>query len=86
MCFFQLLRAPEDYRLTVKKIRIDPFMLHQIITIGLPSGLQNSIISIANVFVQSHINAFGEMAMAGCGAYLKIEVFAALPMTCFAMH
>ena len=54
-------------------------MLQQVITIGLPSGLQNSIISIANVVVQSNITAFGEMAMAGCGAYLKLEVFAALP-------
>lgn len=85
LCFIQLLQAPESYRLSVKELRFDPMMLQQIVTIGLPSGLQNSIISIANVIVQANINAFGEMAMAGCGAYLKIEVFAALPVTCFAM-
>ena len=60
-------------------------MLALIIRYGLPSGLQNSIIAIANVVVQSNINGFGEMAMAGCGAYSKIEGFAFLPITSFTM-
>ena len=45
--------------------------------------MQNSVIAIANVFVQSNINAFGRFAMAGCGAYSKLEGFAFLPVTCF---
>jgi Na+-driven multidrug efflux pump len=60
-------------------------MLKQILRLGLPSGLQNSIISLANIVVQSNINAFGVLAMAGCGVYAKIEGFAFLPITCFAM-
>ena len=60
-------------------------MLRPIISIGLPSGVQNSIIAFANVIVQSYINAFGEMAMAGYGAYSKIEGFAFLPINSFAM-
>lgn len=56
-----------------------------ILRLGIPSGIQNSIIAIANVVVQSNINAFGEMAMAGCGAYSKIEGFAFLPITSFTM-
>ena len=52
---------------------------------GVPSGFQNSVIAIANVFVQTNINAFGKMAMAGCGSYSKIEGFAFLPVTCFTM-
>ena len=52
---------------------------------GLPSGIQNSVISLANVIVQSNINSFGANAMAGCGAYSKVEGFAFLPVTCFAM-
>ena len=55
------------------------------IQFGLPSGFQNSIIAIANVVVQSNINSFGEMAMAGCGAYSKIEGFGFLPITSFTM-
>ena len=60
-------------------------MLRQIIQNGLPAGLQNSIIALANVVVQSNINSFGKMAVAGCGAYSKIEGFGFLPITCFSM-
>ncbi len=70
---------------TVIKIRFDSKMLGQIIRIGLPSGVQNSIIAFVNVVVQSYINAFGEMAMAGYGAYSKIEGFAFLPINSFTM-
>lgn len=85
LCFIQLLRTNDSYRLQVTKIRFDSEMLRQIIRIGLPSGVQNSIIAFANVVVQSYINAFGEMAMAGYGAYSKIEGFAFLPINSFTM-
>src|SRR5699024_6008067 len=52
---------------------------------GLPSGVQNSVISLANVIAQANINAFGSNAMAGCAAYSKVEGFAFLPVTCFSM-
>ena len=68
------------------KIRFDKGILVQIIKIGLPSGVQNSIIAFANVIVQSNINAFGEMAMAGYGAYTKVEGFGFLPINSFTMH
>ena len=71
LCLIQLLRTHESYRLSIADIRFDVKMLKQIIRIGLPSGVQNSIIAFANVVVQSYINAFGEMAMAGYGAYSK---------------
>ncbi len=60
-------------------------MLKQIIANGLPAGFQNSVIALANVVVQTNINAFGKMAMAGCGAYSKIEGFGFLPVNCFTM-
>lgn len=85
LCFIQLLRTDDSYRLQVTKIRFDLKMLGQIVRIGLPSGVQNSIIAFANVVVQSYINAFGEMAMAGYGAYSKIEGFAFLPINSFTM-
>ena len=47
--------------------------------------MQNSIIAIANVVVQSNINTFGSDAMAGCGSYAKVEGFVFLPITSFAM-
>ena len=85
LCLIHLLRAKEEYRLQLNKIRFDSQMLWQIIQNGVPSGFQNSVIAIANVFVQTNINAFGKMAMAGCGSYSKIEGFAFLPVTCFTM-
>jgi Na+-driven multidrug efflux pump len=60
-------------------------MLGRIVRFGLPSGVQNSVIGLANVVVQANINAFGPDAMAGCGSYAKVEGFAFLPVTCFAM-
>lgn len=85
LCLRQLLNSPEEFRLHLNKIHLDPYMLRQIISNGLPAGLQNSIISLANVFVQANINQFGEMAVAGCGTYAKIQGFGFLPVTCFAM-
>ena len=86
LCFVQLLRTKESYQLRLSSIRFDLPMLGRIIRIGLPSGVQNSIIAFANVVVQSYINAFGEMAMAGYGAYTKIEGFAFLPINSFTME
>ena len=60
-------------------------MLRKIIKIGLPSAFQNSIIGFANVVVQTFVNYFGQMAIAGIGAYSKIEGFVFLPITSFAM-
>ena len=64
LCLRRLLRSPEEYRLVPSRIRFDPIMLKQIISNGLPAGLQNSIIALANVVVQSNINSFGKMAVA----------------------
>lgn len=85
LCLRHLLKAPADYRVSLKKIRFHMPLLRQIISNGLPAGVQNSIIAFANVVVQSNINSFGKMAVAGCGAYSKIEGFGFLPITCFAL-
>ena len=83
LCCIHLLRADAPYRLQIRKVRFHWDSLRNIIRFGLPSGIQNSVISIANVVVQSNINSFGSAAMAGCGAYSKLEGFAFLPVTCF---
>jgi len=84
LCCIRLMRVDENYRLEIKKIHIHWPSLKAVIQFGLPSGIQNSVISMANVFVQSNINSFGENAMAGCGAYSRLEGFSFLPVTCFA--
>lgn len=85
LCVIHLTKAPKEYCLVIKDIHFDRYLLKQVISNGLPTGIQNSIIAFANVVVQSHINSFGKMAVAGCGSYSKIEGFAFLPITCFAM-
>lgn len=85
LCFYRLTHYDTVYKVHLSKIRINKEMAQQIIKIGLPSGVQNSIIGFANVIVQSNINAFDVNAVAGCGAYSKIEGFAFLPITCFSM-
>ena len=86
LCLFRLIfKSPEDYQVSLRLIRFDLPMLKQIIANGLPAGFQNSIIALANVVVQSNINKFGKMAVAGCGAYSKIEGFGFLPITCFSL-
>ena len=85
LCLRQLMHNPEEIRVSLKEVRLDHKMVPQIISNGLPTGIQNSIISVANVFVQSNINKFGALAVAGCGSYSKIEGFGFLPVTCFSL-
>jgi putative MATE family efflux protein len=85
LCMRRLITTQDVYQVNLREIRFDIPILKQIISVGLPSGIQNSIISVANVVIQSNVNAFGDNAMAGCGAYWKIEGFGFLPITCFSM-
>ena len=83
LCFIHLLRTKEVYKVHLKEIRFHKKSLVDIVRYGLPSGVQNSVIALANVVVQSNINSFGKAAMAGCGSYSKLEGFVFLPVTCF---
>lgn len=85
LCIIKLTRSDGPYRLEIKRIGFDLPLLKKITSQGVPSGVQNSIIAIANVVVQSNINTFGSDAMAGCGSYAKVEGFVFLPITSFAM-
>ncbi len=85
LCLLRLTHTTEVYRVNLRRVRLPWPTVRLILRFGLPSGAQNSIISFANVVVQANINAFGEMCMAGCGAYTKLEGFAFLPITSFSM-
>lgn len=84
LCLIRLLREPAEQRLVIREVRFHMESLKSIVRFGLPSGIQNSVIALANLVVQANINSFGQFAMAGCGAYFKLEGFAFLPVTCFA--
>lgn len=85
LAFIKLTRIDDVHKVEIKQISIDRATLIQQMRVGVPSGIQNSVIGIANVIVQSNINAFGSVAMAGSGSYFKIEGFAFLPITSFTM-
>lgn len=83
LCFLALTRRNAEVRIDWRRIGFDPAMLREIVRNGIPAGVQNSVISIANVLVQSNINSFGSDAMAGCGSYSKLEGFCFLPVISF---
>ena len=85
LAFRKLTLSRESYSVRWREVKFHPATLRAVVAQGVPSGVQNSVISIANVIVQANINAFGANAMAGCGAYSKVEGFAFLPVTCFSM-
>ena len=85
LCLIHLLEKDQIYTLKARELRIDGPVLQEIVKIGLPTGVQMSVISIANVLVQKNINSFGADAMAACGSYAKVEGFVFLPITCFSL-
>ncbi len=85
LCMTYLLREGNIYTVVLSKIRFHKEILLEVISYGLPSGVQNSVIAFANVIVQSQINSFGRLAMAGYGIHAKIEGFVFLPVNSFNM-
>lgn len=80
-----LIKTKAEYRINIRHIHLHKHMVYEIIRLGLPSAVQNAIVSFSNVIVQSNINAFGSLAMAGCGSYTKIDGFAILPVMSYSM-
>ena len=80
-----LFRVPTDYRISLKSLRIHKAMALRIIQIGLPTGIQNMVISFSNILIQASINQYGATAVAGFSAYLKIDGFNILPVLSFSM-
>ena len=70
-----LLRTRGVIQLAVSECRIDRNSLKEIIRIGLPAGLQGSLFSVSNVLIQSSVNSFGSVVMAGNGVASNIEGF-----------
>ena len=85
LSFLHLRKPGTIFQLRLCKLRVHLDLMKEIVRMGLPTGVQNSVISIANVLVQSYINSFGSDAMAACGTYAKLQGFGFLPITSFAL-
>ena len=80
-----LLRVEDDYRVRLRDIRLHGRMALRIIRVGLPTGIQNMVISFSNVLVQASVNSYGAAAMAGFAAYMKVDGFNILPVSSISM-
>ncbi len=85
MVVFILMYTKENYQLVIKEISFDKEMLTRIIKIGLPTGIQQSIVSLSNVIVQSYVNVYGSSVIAGYSVTVKIDGFVNLPLQAFNM-
>jgi len=85
LAFIKLRKSDEAIHIHFSKIRFEKRTLKEIIHFGFPTAIQGSIIDLANIMIQSYVNSFGADAVAGIGAYAKIEGFAFLPVISFSM-
>ncbi len=79
-----LVKSSGDYRVDLKRLRIKKDKLWKMMKIGLPAGIQGASFSISNVLIQSTINSFGSIAMAGNTAAANIEGFVSVGQDAFA--
>lgn len=78
-----LLKTDSVYKLELKGIKISMDKLGKMFKIGLPAGVQGALFSISNVLIQSSVNSFGSVAMAGNTAGSNIEGFVYTSMNAF---
>ncbi len=71
-----LMRSKGDEKLEIRQIRIHKNIMVRILKIGVPAGVQGMIFSISNVLIQSSINTFGSVVVAGNSAASNLEGFA----------
>ena len=70
-----LVRSEGAIHLNWRKLHINTMQLKQIARVGLPAGFQGSLFSISNVMIQSAVNSFGSMVVAGNSAAANLEGF-----------
>ena len=75
-----LMKENSGIRVELRKIRIYKEKLIKILQLGLPAGLQSTLFSLSNVLIQSSVNGFGEVVVAGNSAASNIEGFVYVAM------
>ena len=78
-----LILTDSAYRLVLQGMKIAPDKLIKMVQIGVPAGMQGALFSISNVLIQSSVNSFGSVAMAGNTAASNIEGFVYTAMNAF---
>lgn len=75
-----LIRTDGAMRLYLRRLKISRDRLWEIVRVGVPAGLQGIVFSVSNVLIQSSINSFGAVAVAGNTAAANIEGFVYMAM------
>lgn len=83
LIIIHLFSTKREYRIYLQKLRIHKRQMIRIIKLGVPAGIQSSLLTISNMVVQFYINGFGQDAMAAFTAYFKVENFMYLPILAF---
>ena len=83
MILYALVHENDPIRLNLKKLSIDKESLIDIAKVGIPSGIQGTVFSLSNVVIQSSVNEFGKITMAGNGAAASVEGFVYNAMNAF---
>ncbi len=78
-----LIKEEGAYHLDIRSIRLYPDKMIRILRVGLPAGFQGAMFSISNVLIQSSVNSFGSIAVAGNTAALNLEGFVFNAMNAF---
>ena len=78
-----LVHETSEVKLDIHHLYIDKAALWEIVRIGLPAGVQGTLFSLSNVVIQSSINSYGKIVMAGNGAATSIEGFVYNAMAAF---
>lgn len=75
-----LMNETDETQLHLKEIRMNPSQIGQILKVGIPTGIQSSMWGISNMAIQSAINSFGSIVVAGDSAALNLESFVYIGM------
>ena len=70
-----LIREKDDFKLNLRKLHINRMIFTKIVKIGLPAGFQGIMFSFSNVIIQSSVNTFGAIMIAGNSAAINLESF-----------
>ncbi|MBE6839709.1 MAG: MATE family efflux transporter [Ruminococcus sp.] len=78
-----LMKEDDAFRFEFRKMRFDRKIVARMLKIGIPAGFQGVVFSLSNVVIQSSINGFGAIVMAGSAAAASIEGFIWVSMNAF---
>lgn len=79
MVVYRMRKMDERYRFDPRLLRVDWPLLREILAMGLPAGIQASLIAVSNIFVNRYINTYSSDLMAGVGVAQKVDRFINMP-------